>query len=67
MALIDELIQEGWLKNKRIIEAFQKIKRIDFLPQELVETSFRLAPRSASPHTVSKDLAELNEALSNRF
>jgi len=34
MALIDELIQEGWLKNKRIIKAFQKIKRIDFLPQD---------------------------------
>ena len=35
MSLIDSLIQEGWLKNPKIIEAFQKIKRIDFLPEEI--------------------------------
>ncbi len=35
MALIDTLIEEGWLKTPRIIEAFQKIKRIDFLTGEL--------------------------------
>lgn len=35
MALIDELIQEGWLKTPKIIEAFKKIKRIDFLPRDL--------------------------------
>ncbi len=34
MALIDDLIQEGWLKTPRIIAAFEKIKRIDFLPQD---------------------------------
>jgi protein-L-isoaspartate(D-aspartate) O-methyltransferase len=33
MALIEDLIQEGWLKTPRIIEAFQRIKRIDFLPK----------------------------------
>lgn len=33
MALIDSLIQEGWLKTPRIIEAFRKIKRADFLPE----------------------------------
>ena len=33
MALVDDLIQEGWLKTPRIIEAFKKIKRIDFLPK----------------------------------
>jgi len=33
MALIDSLIQEGWLKTPKIIEAFQKIKRVDFLPK----------------------------------
>ncbi|MFC1663630.1 protein-L-isoaspartate O-methyltransferase [Patescibacteria group bacterium] len=40
MSLINFLIQEGWLKTSQIIEAFQKIKRIDFLPenmQDLVE------------------------------
>ncbi len=35
MALIEELISEGWLKTPRIIEAFKKIKRVDFLPEDL--------------------------------
>lgn len=34
MALIDELITGGWLKTERYIEAFRKIKRIDFLPED---------------------------------
>jgi len=34
MALIDNLISEGWLKTPRIIRAFKKIQRIDFLPEE---------------------------------
>ena len=33
MALVDFLIEEGWLKTPRIIEAFRKIKREDFLPE----------------------------------
>lgn len=35
MLLIDSLIQEGWLKTPRIIEAFKKIKRADFLPENI--------------------------------
>ncbi len=35
MSLIDSLIQEDWLKTKTIIEAFQKIKRRDFLPEDM--------------------------------
>ena len=35
MSLIDSLIEEGWLKTPRIIEAFRKIKRIDFLPEPI--------------------------------
>ena len=35
MALIDSLIEQGWLKTPRIIEAFRKIKRIDFLPEDM--------------------------------
>ena len=35
MALIENLIEEGWLKTPRIIEAFKKIKRVDFLPKEI--------------------------------
>lgn len=46
MDLIDSLIKEGWLKTPIIIEAFRKIKRADFLPED------------------TKDLAELNDALS---
>ena len=35
MALIDNLIKEGWLKTPSIIKAFQKIKRVDFLPASI--------------------------------
>lgn len=35
MSLIDSLIQEGWLKSPRIIEAFRKIQRVDFLPDDI--------------------------------
>jgi len=35
MSLIDSLIEEGWLKTPRIIEAFKKIKRVDFLPENM--------------------------------
>ena len=35
MALIDSLIKEGWLKSPKIIEAFRKIKRVDFLPDSI--------------------------------
>lgn len=34
MPLIDDLIEQGWLKTPRIIEAFEKIKRVDFLPED---------------------------------
>jgi len=35
MTLIDNLIQEGWLRTPAIIEAFRKIKRKDFIPEEM--------------------------------
>jgi len=35
MALIDDLIKDGWLKTPRIIDAFRKIKRVDFLPKDI--------------------------------
>jgi protein-L-isoaspartate(D-aspartate) O-methyltransferase len=34
VALIDSLIQEGWLKTEKYIEAFKKIKRANFLPDD---------------------------------
>lgn len=33
--LVDDLIKDGWLKTPRIIEAFKKIKREDFLPEDM--------------------------------
>jgi protein-L-isoaspartate(D-aspartate) O-methyltransferase len=33
--LIHSLIQEGWLKTPRIVDAFFKIKREDFLPEKI--------------------------------
>ena len=33
--LVESLIGEGWLKTDLIIEAFKKVKRVDFLPEEL--------------------------------
>ena len=33
--LIDSLISDGWLRTPRIIEAFRKIKRADFLPENM--------------------------------
>ena len=35
MGLVAELIQSGRLKSKRIITAFQKIQRVDFLPEDM--------------------------------
>ena len=34
MSLVDNLIKDGWLKTPRIIEAFQKIERRDFMPED---------------------------------
>lgn len=35
MSLIVSLIQAGWLKTPRIIEAFRQIKRVDFMPEDI--------------------------------
>ena len=32
MELVNYLVKKGWLKTPEIIEAFRKIKRVDFLP-----------------------------------
>ncbi len=55
MDLVDSLIAEGWLKTPSIINAFRKIKRVDFLP------SFAKATEG-EPDDLNQ-LAELNEAL----
>lgn len=35
MALLDDLIKRGWLKTEKIIKAFEAIKRVDFLPENV--------------------------------
>lgn len=35
MSLVENLIHRGYLKTPLIIEAFKKIKRVDFLPKEI--------------------------------
>jgi protein-L-isoaspartate(D-aspartate) O-methyltransferase len=35
MPVIESLIKEGWLKTPKIIEAFRKIKRVDFLSEDI--------------------------------
>ncbi|MBZ9577826.1 protein-L-isoaspartate O-methyltransferase [Patescibacteria group bacterium] len=35
MNLIDSLIQDGWLKTPKIIDAFREIKRADFMPEDM--------------------------------
>ena len=35
MDLIDSLVKGGWLKTPRIINAFRKIKRADFMPDDI--------------------------------
>lgn len=39
MNLVNRLIKEGWLKTPNIIEAFNKIKREDFLMEDIKELS----------------------------
>lgn len=43
-ALINHLIQQGYLKNPLIIEAFRKIKREDFVPENLKDEAALNAP-----------------------
>lgn len=42
--LIKQLIQQGYLKTPRIIEAFKKIKRVDFVMEKLKEDADVNAP-----------------------
>jgi len=35
MALIDSLVKDGWLKTSKIIDAFRKIKRADFMSDDI--------------------------------
>lgn len=39
MSLIDQLIESGYLKSENIIEAFKKVERVNFLPEEYRDSS----------------------------
>jgi protein-L-isoaspartate(D-aspartate) O-methyltransferase len=39
MALINDLIEQGWLKTDSIIKAFEEIKRVDFIPEDIKNLS----------------------------
>lgn len=57
MGLIDDLVQKGWLKTSRIIEAFKKIKRADFLPEDIKNLSeFNEALPIGHNQTISQPL-----------
>lgn len=57
MALCDELIEEGWVKDPRIIEAFRVIQRKDFVPDELKHAAeFNEALPIGSGQTISQPL-----------
>jgi protein-L-isoaspartate(D-aspartate) O-methyltransferase len=57
MVLIDDLIREGWLKTPRIIDAFNKIKREDFLPEEIKDLAvFNKALSIGYDQTISQPL-----------
>ena len=57
MPLIDSLIAEGWLKTPRIIGAFKKIKRVDFLPSEMKDMAeFNTAMPIGFGQTISQPL-----------
>ncbi len=44
--LIQDLITSGYLKSKKIIKAFQKIKREDFVPEHLKSSAYQNEPLS---------------------
>ncbi len=55
--LIQELIEGGYLHTKRIIDAFKKIDRKDFVPAEEIESAYENIPLSIGfGQTISQPL-----------
>ncbi len=69
MDLVDFLIKDGWLKTPRIIDAFRKIKRKDFMPARIgyaegVAGGFARPAYGGTGGTEEiKSLAEIDEAM----
>ena len=56
-SLINELIRGGYLKNPPLIEAFQKIDRVDFVPENLKNEAYLNQPLSLGfGQTISQPL-----------
>jgi len=55
--LIDSLINDGYLKTPKIIEAFRAIDRVDFVPEDLKSEAYINAPLSIGRgQTISQPL-----------
>ncbi|MBM3256147.1 MAG: protein-L-isoaspartate O-methyltransferase [Candidatus Moranbacteria bacterium] len=55
--LVNDLINQGYLKNPRIIRAFRKIDRVDFVPPEFKNSAYVNAPLPISHgQTISQPL-----------
>jgi len=46
MTLINNLIEQGWLKTNSIIQAFKKVNRVDFLPKNVKDLAQENRPLS---------------------
>lgn len=56
--LTDELIQDGYLKTNEIIEAFEQIDRLDFVPEDQREYAYANTPLSIGfNQTISQPLS----------
>lgn len=56
--LTDSLIQDGYLKTKEIIEAFEQIDRADFVPEDQREYAYQNTPLSIGfNQTISQPLS----------
>ncbi len=57
MDLIDSLVHDGWLKTPRIIEAFRKVSREDFVPEyQRVKANFNIPLSIGYNQTISQPL-----------
>lgn len=72
-SLIRDLIYQGYLKTDRIIDAFSKIKRVDFVPEELESAAEANIPLPigqgqtiSQPLTVAFMLEKLQPRLGDR-
>lgn len=74
LRLINELIKRGYLKTPRIVEAFRRIDRIDFVPERLKGEAYANAPLPigfgqtiSQPLTVAFMLELLNPEKGNKI